>query len=124
MSATSESPTADTARVPIAATDVNGNGIPDECELCGDYDESGTVDVQDYWLFIDAFGTCVGDEKYRADADFDGDECITLVDYQEWLMCYQLANPGKTFTPPQGGKMKKTTARGPAPVSVPGSFDH
>ena len=60
--------------------------------ICGDLDYDGDVDTDDYWIFLDAFGACVGDEKYEEACDFDGDECITLVDYQMWMDCYHAAN--------------------------------
>ncbi len=66
--------------------------------ICGDFDGDGDVDVDDFYFFLDAFGTCVGDDKYEEACDFDGDECITLVDYQMWMECYRDAN-GKQFTP-------------------------
>jgi hypothetical protein len=70
----------------------------DNC-LCGDFDLDGDVDVMDYYAILDAFGTCVGNPKYLAAADSDGDNCITLVDYQAWLVCYNEAN-GKDFKVP------------------------
>jgi hypothetical protein len=69
---------------------------PDVC-ICGDFDNDNDVDEDDYWLFLDAFGSCVGDPKYLEDADFDEDGCITLVDYQAWIQCYRNANPGKAL---------------------------
>jgi hypothetical protein len=82
------------------------NTNPNVC-ICGDFDDDGDCDIDDYWLFLDAFGTCVGHIKYLPEADFDGDECITLVDYQYWVQCYRDANPGKRFVPQlqrMGGK--------------------
>jgi hypothetical protein len=61
---------------------------------CGDLDGDNDCDLDDYWWFLDAFGTCLGDDKYLPEADFDGDNCITLVDYQAWVVCYREANPG------------------------------
>jgi hypothetical protein len=87
-------------------SDWNHNGIPDSCELCGDLDYDGNVDLDDYWMFADAFGTCFGNPKYLAAADMDGDDCVTLADYQAWRMCYQMAN-GKEFTPPKPKPMPK-----------------
>lgn len=60
--------------------------------VCGDFDDDNDVDVDDYFIFLDAFGTCVGDIKYVPAADFDGDECITWVDYQAWAICYRQSN--------------------------------
>lgn len=56
-----------------------------------DLDCDGDVDADDYGLFRIAFGHCLGDPAYRSDADYDGDGCITFIDYQEWLMCYRAA---------------------------------
>jgi hypothetical protein len=70
-----------------------------EACICGDFDNDGDVDVDDFWFFLDAYGTCEGDLKYEAVCDFDGDLCITLVDYQAWMACYRDAN-GKAFMTP------------------------
>jgi hypothetical protein len=86
------------------SSDWNSDGIPDECQLCGDLDNDGDVDVEDYWLFLDAFGTCVGNPKYYPAADMDGDGCVTLLDYRAWRMCYKMAN-GQDFVAP--GPMPK-----------------
>jgi|GEM_PF-2139454 len=71
------------------------------CEggMCGDLDGDGDVDIDDFWLFLDSFGTCVGDLKYIVEADLDEDGCITLVDYGMWIQCWRDANPGATFRP-------------------------
>jgi hypothetical protein len=90
------------------SSDWNYNGIPDECEMCGDLDNDANVDLDDYWLFLDAFGECVGSPKYNALADLDSDGCVTLVDYQAWRLCYLMAN-GKEFAAPK-----------PKPVTIPG----
>ena len=79
--------------------------------ICGDFNHDGVVDNNDYFMFIDAFGACVGNPKYLAEADFDRDGCITLVDYQAWLVCYRNAN-GKDFVKP----IKKTVQSMPAPA--------
>jgi len=72
--------------------------------LCGDIDGDGDVDVDDYWLFVDAYGTCVGHTKYNQYADMDGSGCINLVDYTLWLECYYEAN-GRQFVPPKKKKV-------------------
>ena len=94
------------------STDYDGNGVPDECELCGDFDADLDVDIDDYWTFMAATGTCVGDAMFNALCDLDGDDCITIVDYQMWVECYRLAN-GKNFVPPIGTEVTK-------PQPVPG----
>jgi len=85
---------------PNCDSDWNHNGVPDQCELCGDLDNDGNVDMDDYWMFLDAFGVCVGNPHYLPDADLDGDGCVTLLDYQAWRMCYKMAN-GKEFVAPK-----------------------
>jgi hypothetical protein len=99
---------------PDCSSDYNGNGVPDECELCGDFtgatpgsEPDGLVDAFDYWYIHDGMGCC----SYSAEpclskytqhilADMDGDGCITFVDYQNWIMCYRMAN-GKDFVVPK-----------------------
>jgi hypothetical protein len=77
--------------VSTCSTDYNGNGVPDECDpICGDLDNDGDVDNDDFWLFVAAYRSCTGDPNYNPDADFDGDGCITLVDYQAWYVCYRM----------------------------------
>ncbi len=49
---------------------------PLPCDLDGD----GDVDLADLADFLGAYGTCDGDEDYRADADFDDSGCIELAD--------------------------------------------
>jgi hypothetical protein len=93
-----------------AGPTVFGSGVPCGSEyvgrvtgvapcICGDFDNDDDVDVDDYYFFLDAFGSCEGDPKYEEACDFDGDGCITLVDYQMWMQCYRDAN-GKAFVAP------------------------
>ena len=67
--------------------------------ICGDFDNDDDVDVDDFYVFLDAFGSCAGDDNFEEVCDFDGDECVTLVDYQMWTQCYREAN-GKCFVAP------------------------
>jgi hypothetical protein len=85
---------------PDCESDWNYNGVPDSCELCGDLDADADVDLNDYWVFVAAFGTCVGNANYNPAADMDKDGCVTLVDYRAWRMCYKMAN-GKDFVAPK-----------------------
>jgi hypothetical protein len=87
------------------ASDWNHDGTPDSCQMCGDIDLSLTVDINDYYIFLDAFGTCLGDLKYNAACDMDGDQCITLADYRAWRICYKMAN-GFDFQAPTVKKVK------------------
>ncbi|MBN2560644.1 MAG: hypothetical protein JXQ75_06915 [Phycisphaerae bacterium] len=97
--------------------DCNENGVPDECDLCGDLDPwpegDGDVDGDDYQVFLSAFGSGFGDARFIPCADYDDDGTVTLVDYQHWLACYHDFNPGG---PPPGnpGKHKE-----PRPIEVP-----
>jgi hypothetical protein len=54
------------------------------CDLDGD----GDVDAGDRTLFLNAYRKCVGDTGYLAEADYDGDGCVTLNDYRAWYACY------------------------------------
>jgi hypothetical protein len=60
--------------------------------LCGDLNLDAAVDESDYDIFLAAFGHCAGQAGFDALADLDADTCITLVDYQAWLVCYNAAN--------------------------------
>lgn len=80
--------------------DYNHNGTPDECDpVCGDVTGDQQANAEDYYLLRNAFGRCSGDELYLPAADLDGDGCITLVDYQQWLVCYHMAT-GRQFVVP------------------------
>ncbi len=92
-------------------SDYNTNGVPDHCEICGDLNGDGAVDGDDYWIFVDAFGWCVGAPKYNPAADMDGSGCVNLLDYQSWLVCYRMYN-GRDFSAPK----KKLPAPAPAPL--------
>ena len=54
-----------------------------------DLDGSGAVDEGDVNVFKVAFGKCQGNPGYDARADYDGDNCVTLVDYQKWYAAYK-----------------------------------
>jgi len=82
--------------------------VPDHCQVCGDFtgatagsDPDGVVNESDYWYIHDGLGFCTGHPKYTQFhlADLDGDGCITLKDYQSWIMCYRMFN-GKVWVEP------------------------
>lgn len=54
----------------------------------GDLNKDGKVDLADYLIFLNAFGTCNGSPDYNPDADYDSDGCVTFVDYQRWYQFY------------------------------------
>ena len=60
-----------------------------EPEICGDLDEDGDVDYDDYTIFLGTFGLHADDPGYVEKADSDGDEWITLIDFTAWYRCYQ-----------------------------------
>lgn len=82
--------------------DYNGNGVPDECEPAGDLDGDLDVDADDFAIFLAMWGRCTGDPEFNADADFDGDGCITIVDYQIWLQYYRDFIENPLADPPVG----------------------
>jgi hypothetical protein len=90
----------------LCAIDCSLSGNP--CLDGGDLNNDLLVNMDDYWVFMAAFGTCVGQPGYNASADIDGDGCITLVDYQMWRCYYEQAN-GKEFVLPK-----------PKPLTMPG----
>ena len=52
---------------------------------CSDFDGSGVVDIADFLLFVDQFGTSQGDGTYEAKYDLDGDEVIGIGDFLIFL---------------------------------------
>jgi len=51
-------------------------------------DDDADVDFNDFWLLMATFGRCHGQPAYNPAADYDDDDCITLVDYQIWMLSY------------------------------------
>jgi hypothetical protein len=117
---------------PPCDTDYNLNGVPDHCEICGDFTSTnfppygppdGLVNDMDYWYIHDGLGYCAPHAKYTEHqaADMDADGCITLIDYQNWVMCYRMAN-GKDFKAPKfrPAPPKKPVIAAPAsPAQLP-----
>jgi hypothetical protein len=72
--------------------DSDGDGVGDACQVNGpvegDLNGDGSVDVSDFQIFLSNFGRCEGSPAYIDDADYDGDGCITFVDYQLWFGFY------------------------------------
>ena len=60
-----------------------------QCIPCGDLDQDGDVDYDDYVLMLNAVGRGSGEPQYNVCADSDNDGVVTLVDFQEWLQCYR-----------------------------------
>ena len=57
-------------------------------DVPGDLDGDGDIDFNDYYKFVSAFGKCGGQPGYDPLCDFDGDNCITFIDYQIWYGYY------------------------------------
>ncbi|OAD21905.1 conserved hypothetical protein, secreted [Candidatus Thiomargarita nelsonii] len=85
--------------------DINRDGIINDADLIwfdelvanqpepqeGDLNSDSKVDENDFTHLLAAFGSCEGDNRYLAKANYDdSDMCITLVDYQAW---HKLLNP-------------------------------
>ncbi len=64
-------------------------------EICRDPDEDGDVDYGDYTIFLGTFGLHAGDFGYVEEADFDGGEWITLIDFAAWYGCYRDYSAGR-----------------------------
>lgn len=66
------------------SSDINGDGIPDECDLPADVDNDGDVDTQDLRLLLALWGTC----GPPCIADLDGSGIVDIVDLltllEEW----------------------------------------
>lgn len=72
-----------------SSPDDNANGLPDECDICGDLDADLDVDGDDFGAFLIAFSFSTGDPEYDPEADYDLDGIVTLLDYQAWRQCYR-----------------------------------
>ncbi len=59
--------------------------LPDTYDLDGD----GDVDAADRVIFMASLNKCKGQVGFNPDADYDNDGCVTLVDYQKWLLADQ-----------------------------------
>jgi len=79
----------------------DSNGLVDICEkpiyiiLTGaagyadcDIDESGTVDIWDFYLFAAAYGSDPGDTNWDARCDLDSTDGIDIVDFFLFATCY------------------------------------
>jgi sugar lactone lactonase YvrE len=64
-----------------SSSDVDGNGVPDECEpVPGDLDGDGAVGITDLLGLLAAWGPCPGPCPPRCGADLDGDCQVGIVD--------------------------------------------
>ncbi len=71
--------------------DSDNDGIGDACEapaVPGDLDGDNDVDLDDYNLFLAAYGSASGQPNYDPNADFDNDEFIGMTDFGIWYGHY------------------------------------
>jgi hypothetical protein len=54
----------------------------------GDLDGDGRVTLKDLPIFFASLGKCRGQAGYNPACDYDRDGCITLGDYQTWVVYY------------------------------------
>ena len=84
---TSNDPEKATASVTLSASGVAVVTGPivgvaaDGTEFVGLLDDDDDVDLDDFFVFADAFGQSFGSDTYNAGADFDGDGEITIDDF-------------------------------------------
>lgn len=74
------------ASVQIATDDVFEP--EEELLLCGDLNDDGIVDSNDLVIFMNAYGSCVGDPAYDARADYDFSGCVGMADLATWYDHY------------------------------------
>jgi hypothetical protein len=80
------------------AAEVCGDGLDNDCdgqvdEDCktvkpGDLTEDDTIGYDDFLVFISTYGKCDGQTGYIAEADYDADNCVTMLDYRIWYTYY------------------------------------
>lgn len=79
------------------STDINGDGIPDECpgqstRLCADVNNDGSVTPADFSAWLSAYNA----SNYRADQNNGGTGAISPADFTAWLANYNLGVNGPT----------------------------
>jgi len=85
----------------IAIVDMGAYEVQ-EYTVPGDLDGDGDVDAGDRAVFLSTYGRCEGNAAFLPAADYDGDGCVTLPDYQAWLADYRAFNAPPVI-PPSGG---------------------
>jgi predicted extracellular nuclease/endonuclease I len=56
--------------------------------VAGDVNGDGVVDTSDYYAFIGAYGSSVGDAAYNEAADMNSNGIIDMLDFQLWYQVY------------------------------------
>ncbi|MBK8268179.1 MAG: hypothetical protein IPK83_07675 [Planctomycetes bacterium] len=63
-------------------------------KLRGDFDDNAIIDGSDFAIFLQAHGHCFAPNdppsSLDANADMNGDGCVTLEDFDLWLACYRI----------------------------------
>ncbi len=65
------------------------NAVLTFISLCpGDFDNNGIVGIPDFLLFVDVFGTSLGDARYNALMDMDGNGVIGIPDFLAFVKVF------------------------------------
>ncbi|GMU83000.1 MAG: hypothetical protein AMXMBFR47_28710 [Planctomycetota bacterium] len=75
-----------------SAADADGDGVLDACECVGDVDGNNQTDLSDLSQLLAGFGACTGDPAYNAAADLNASGCVDLGDLSLLLSGYGCAN--------------------------------
>lgn len=59
---------------------MDGSGVAVDC-FPGDCDNDGDIDIIDFGIFADSFGTKPGDPNYNPRKDFDNDGDVDIIDF-------------------------------------------
>lgn len=72
------------AQADTAATGAQGTELTPTTTNPYDLNGDGCVDMDDFAILADAFGSAVGDDNYNAAADFNGDGLVNSTDFNLW----------------------------------------
>jgi hypothetical protein len=68
--------------------DADGDGYGDVCDPACDLGGDADADADDRAILNSILGKCTGDEGFIPRADYDGNGCIGMSDYQLWYQCH------------------------------------
>ena len=85
-------------RIMLLSALASGAAIAASTGPCADFDANGTVDRDDFALFVSGFGTRSGDPGFTSGFDLDGDERIDFTDF--FLFASAFTGPGPTESVP------------------------
>jgi hypothetical protein len=66
----------------------NAGPMADASVSLADLNADGVKDHRDFTIFLNAFASCEGSPRFDPSTDFDGDGCVTFVDYQIFLQLF------------------------------------